>query len=108
MSLVDISVVILLQAEIWSQWRFKTISNKLNKEQTSLTESKPRSVERSVDQALVRKVSHALDLIEVEGVLSWQGAVEPGLEERCPVVSQHQLSALIVLADTSDPWVHSL
>lgn len=71
-------------------------------------EIKPRSVERSVDQSLVRQVSHALDLVEVEGVLSRQGTVEPGLQERCPVVSQHQLSALIILADSSDPRVHPL
>ena len=43
-------------------------------------------VERGVEQALLRHVDHALDLVIVEGIVAGNGAVQPGLEKGRPVV----------------------
>jgi len=51
---------------------------------------------------------HRLDLVEVERVVTRNGAVQPGLQERGPVVLQDQISSSVVLADASDPGVDGL
>lgn len=68
----------------------------------------PGRGERGVNQSFVRQIGHALDLVEVERIVAGQGAVQTGLDERGPVVSQHGFPAHVVFAHSGDPRVHPL
>ena len=53
-------------------------------------------------------VAHGLDFVEVEGVVARDGAVEPGLEERRPLVAESVRTTSIVLAYPCHTAVHTL
>ena len=53
-------------------------------------------------------VAHGLHLVEVEGVVARHGAVEPGLEEGCPLVAEGVRTSTVVLAHTRHTTVHTL
>lgn len=65
------------------------------------------SGEDAIDKVLLRQMEGTLQLVIVEGDLSWAGAVEPGLHECGPRVLQQETTAYIVLAHPGHPRVHS-
>lgn len=60
----------------------------------------PRRAEGGIEHILRFRICHALNLIEVVRIVSWQGAVQARLQKGCPIVAQHLIPASIVLADT--------
>lgn len=62
----------------------------------------PGSAKGGIEHILRLGISHALNFVEVVWIISRQGAVQARLQERCPVVAQHLISASIILADTGN------
>ena len=63
------------------------------------------------DARLLRLLSHlrsGLDLVEVEGDVAGDGAVEPGLEEGGPSLLELVRAAAVVLADSGHSGINSL
>lgn len=58
-----------------------------------------RCRENSINKFLVLGVECALELVEVEGELPGQGAVEPGLVVGCPDMLQGKRSTFVVLQE---------
>ena len=62
--------------------------------------------ENAVEQLQLRQVKRPLQLVVVEGYLSWSGAVQPGLHEGGPRVLQEEAAADVVLAHTPRAGKH--
>lgn len=63
--------------------------------------------EDAIDEVLLGQVEGTLQLVIVEGDLSWAGAIEAGLHECGPCVLQQETAPHIILAHSSHPRVHS-
>ena len=66
------------------------------------------SGEGGVHHPLGLQVGRALDLVVVEGELPRQTAVQPRLQEGCPLVLEHRGSTLIILTHPGNARVDSL
>lgn len=70
------------------------------------TQNSHVSGEDAIDEVLFGQMEGTLQLVIVEGDLSWTGAVEPGLHERGPRVLQQETAPYVILAHPGHPRVH--